>query len=117
MANLMGAPGLLSILRDEAAARRLWPAGDSPSAGLVFSLVRDLSYRRASSRAPETTLREWQGTCSGKHYLLANLLEELGLEVRLMMCTNLYTQENSGHFPNPLRAELAAGPIHDVHNS
>ena len=27
----------------------------------------------ASNRDPETTINEWRGTCSGKHYLLQKL--------------------------------------------
>lgn len=106
---------LLPLLTEQARRRNLW-CDATLSVESVFALVRDMPYQRASSRQPDTIIREWRGTCSGKHYLLRALLEELGYEARLMICTHRFTQENCSHFPEPLRSQLASNPIPDVHN-
>ncbi len=112
---------LLEALHQEATRRSLWPPrGGIPSQPLgaaeVFCLVRDMPYGRASSRDPLTTIREWRGTCSGKHYLLRSLFAELGLRADLMACTTRVTAENAPYLPPDLRRLLAAGPIIDIHN-
>lgn len=106
---------LLPLLEGESLRRGLLADGRALTAEWCFALVRDMPYRRASSRAPEVILREWRGTCSGKHYLLAALFGELGLESRVIMCTHRFTPGNTRHFPAELRALLAAGPVPDVH--
>jgi hypothetical protein len=112
---------LLEALRQEARRRFLWPPkGGGPDHSLgaaeVFHLVRDMAYGRASSREPLTTIREWRGTCSGKHYLLRVLFVELGLRADLMACTTRITAENSPFWPPELRSLLNDGPIVDIHN-
>jgi hypothetical protein len=82
---------------------------------LVFALVRDMPYQRASSREPEATIREWRGTCSGKHYLLKVLFEELGFEAHIVMCPHVFTEENTAHFPAHLKALVSNQPNPDVH--
>ncbi|MFQ6026485.1 MAG: hypothetical protein ACE5Q6_03100 [Dehalococcoidia bacterium] len=74
-----------------------------------------MPYQRASSRAAEATVREWRGTCSGKHYLLHSLFSELGLDTRILMCTHEFTEQNTSHFPEYLRHYISEGPIPDVH--
>ena len=106
---------LLPIFREQAVARGLIPEDAELTAENVFPLVRDMDYQRASSREPADIIREWRGTCSGKHYVLNTLFEELGYETRLMMCTHEFTQENSEHFSRSLLVQLSAGPIPDVH--
>lgn len=106
---------LLPLMERESCRRGLLAAGRPLTPELCFALVRDMPYRRASSRAPEAIIREWRGTCSGKHYLLADLFRELGLESRVIMCTHRFTPGNTRHFPAALRALLAAGPVPDVH--
>ena len=81
----------------------------------AFTLVRDMPYRRASTRRPESIIEEWRGTCSGKHYLLAELFREQGMETVVMMCTHEFTQHGTRHFPEQLREMVAASPIPDVH--
>jgi hypothetical protein len=75
-----------------------------------------MPYVRASSREPAVTIAEWSGTCSGKHYLLRDLFDELGLPATLIACTHEFTGENSPWLPPSLRAELEHGPLPDVHN-
>ena len=108
---------LLALLRSEAEKRGLLQPDSELDAGQVFTLVRDMPYKRASSREPETTIREWRGTCSGKHYLLKALFSELGLRSRLMACTT-----ESHVDPNQAVGELrtlleeSGGRLLDVHN-
>ncbi|MBM3139996.1 MAG: hypothetical protein FJZ92_07215 [Chloroflexi bacterium] len=107
---------LLKPLRARAVELGLFPSNELISAPSAFALVRDMPYERASSRAPEVTIAEWRGTCSGKHFLLRELFAELGFPTTLIACTHEFTLENATWAPAPLRAILAEGPIPDVHN-
>ena len=108
-------PALLPLLRKQAESRRLVATESELSPADIFALVRDMPYLRASSRQPDAILREWRGTCSGKHYLLKELFEELGYRAQIVMCTHQFTEENTRHFPAVLRVHLADGPVPDVH--
>ena len=83
----------------------------------AFLLVRDMPYIRANSRDPETTIQEWRGTCSGKHYLLKKLFAELGYAARLIACTTVAHID-----PKKARGKLrklleqSEGRFVDVHN-
>ncbi|MCZ7673366.1 MAG: hypothetical protein M5U34_42760 [Chloroflexi bacterium] len=81
---------LLALLKQEAVKRNLWDVAAKIDAAAAFYLVRDMPYIRASSRAPETIIREWRGTCSGKHYTLQALFAELDIPARVMACTTIY---------------------------
>ena len=107
---------LLPTLRAEAERRGLIEAGEALDAARAFALVRDMPYARASGRDPETTIVEWRGTCSGKHYLLKALLEELGLGVVLIAALHEYTAGNAPWLPPELRATVDERPVPDVHN-
>lgn len=109
--------GLISLLQTEAEKRGLLPADTAVDAATAFRLVRDMPYIRASSRAPETILREWRGTCSGKHYLLQALFAEMGITSRLIACTAV-TEIDPQTLPPDLRAIMEAGNgrFVDVHN-
>lgn len=61
---------LTSMLQAEAVRKGLLMPRTEIDAATAFALVRDMTYQRASDRQPETLIREWRGTCSGKHYLL-----------------------------------------------
>ena len=106
---------LISLLEQESRRRGFLSEGESLSAERAFALVRDMPYRRASSRKPEAIIGEWRGTCSGKHYLLADIFRELGLESQVIMCTHRFTPDNTLHFPPELRKLVAEGPVPDVH--
>lgn len=83
----------------------------------AFRLVRDMPYVRASSRKPETIIKEWRGTCSGKHYLLQALFAELGIASDLIACT-VTLQLDLSILP-PVLAEVMTptnGRFVDVHN-
>jgi hypothetical protein len=106
---------LIPILRQEATRRGLLEEGARIDAAEAFRLVRDMPYRRASDRRPETILREWTGTCSGKHYLLRDLLEEIGLAATVILATQEFTEENSPWLPPHLMTEVRLAPVPDVH--
>ena len=106
---------MLERLKVEAVRRDLVAKDAELSHELVFSLVRDMPYRRASSRQPEVVIQEWQATCSGKHYLLQSLFRELGYQCRVIMCTHQFKRQNTRHFPDYLRELVAEGPVPDVH--
>ena len=106
---------LAHYLEREARRRNLLLHGEDLTAQRAFALIRDMPYKRASSRRPESIVEEWQGTCSGKHYLLAEVLREMGMEVDVMMSPHQFDQENTGHFPEELQEMLADGPVSDVH--
>ena len=108
-------PRLVELLQQEGRRRSLLPAGEALTAAAAFALVRDMPYRRASSRRPESIIEEWRGTCSGKHYLLDEIFREMGMDSRVVMCTHRFTPENTGHFPPGLRALVASEPVPDVH--
>lgn len=83
----------------------------------AFLLVRDMPYMLASSRDPETTIREWHGTYSGKHYLLKQVFSELGNSSRLITRTTVAQIDPQG-VEGKLRTllEQSNGRFVDVHN-
>ena len=108
---------LLDLLKAEAVRRGLLVSDASISPAMVFYLVRDMPYRRASDRRPETILREWRGTCSGKHYLLAALFRELGLDARVIAGVLRYRPDPAHTDPRLLALlEPTGGVFVDVHN-
>ena len=80
---------LIEQLTAEAVRRGLLETGQEIDSEAAFYLVRDMPYRRASDRQPETLIKEWRGTCSGKHYLLKALYEQLGYISQVMACTSV----------------------------
>ena len=106
---------LYSLLECKSRELGLLQEGEPLTAERAFALVRDMPYRRASSRKPEAIVEEWRGTCSGKHYLLADIFREMGMDLRVMMCTHRFTAESTGHFPAELRKLVANEPVPDVH--
>ena len=105
----------LPLLTQQATSRGLITAQKKVQIADVFSLVRDMRYQRASSREPEAIINEWRGTCSGKHYLLKAIFEELGYDARLLMVPHWFTVDNSAHFPSQLLDQLVTAPVPDVH--
>src|SRR5690606_11591444 len=108
---------LIELLKTEALRRGLVAAEAQIDPETAFRLVRDMPYQRASSRAPGTLIREWRGTCSGKHYLLKDLFQELGLSSRVMACTHR-ARLDPVHAADGLRPRLeqSGGYFVDVHN-
>jgi hypothetical protein len=108
---------LLETLKSEALKRGLLKQGEEIDLEQAFLLVRDMPYIRASTRDPETIIREWRGTCSGKHYLLKGLFAELGYASRLIACTTV-THIDPQKVKGKLRRllEQSGGRFVDVHN-
>ena len=108
---------LLETLKLKAMERGLLKAEDEIDLERAFSLVRDMPYVRASSRDPETIIREWRGTCSGKHYLLKKLFAELGYSSRVMACTTVTYIDPKKTIGNLRRLlQRTNGRFVDVHN-
>jgi hypothetical protein len=108
---------LLETLKSTAVERGLLDPGQEVDAEKAFLLVRDMPYTRASSRDPNVLMREWRGTCSGKHYLLKGLFTELGYHSHLIACTtvaHIDPKEVSGTLRKLL--EQSNGRFVDVHN-
>jgi hypothetical protein len=110
-------PTLLAKLHEEAVRRGLAAENTPIDAAAAFSLVRDMTYQRSSDRRPETLIREWRGTCSGKHYLLGALFAELGFASRLIACTTeTYLRPEEAHEKLRPVLERANGRVVDLHN-
>lgn len=108
---------LVELFAEEARRRGLLDDTQSRiDAATAFALVREMPYLRATDREPATTIREWRGTCSGKHYLLRALLDELGYETTLVACTAWVPREMAALLPETERAIMDEGPVPDVHN-
>lgn len=106
---------LTRLLHAEAAARGLRaPAAPLPDIPESFALVRDMPYARASTHDPAGIVREWRGTCSTKHELLAALLAERGVSSTVMACTQEITLPPSA--PPELLAQTGGQAVVDVHN-
>jgi hypothetical protein len=107
----------LELLKSQAVVRRLMKPEAQIDLKRAFTLVRDMPYKRASSRDPEITIQEWRGTCSGKHYLLKQLFEELGYTSKMIVCTTVEHID-----PKEVRGKLRTllkqsnGRFVDVHN-
>ena len=102
---------LLSLLERESRRRTVVAADEPLTVATCFTLIRGMPYRRASTRQLEAIIREWQGTCSGKHYALNQLFGELGLHSRIIMCTHRFTRDNTSHFLSELRALVEHEPV------
>jgi len=109
---------LLDILKSKAVEKGLLRPEEEIDAEKAFTLARDMPYIRASSRDPETTIQEWRGTCSGKHYLLKELFAELGYSSRLIACTTMTHIDPQSVMKGKLREllEQTEGRFVDVHN-
>jgi hypothetical protein len=110
---------LTEKLAVEAVQRGLLEPGKEIDLDTAFCLVRDMPYKRASDRRPETLIKEWRGTCSGKHYLLKALFEELGYNSQVIACTSIDTIEEDMIPKDKDIYDLwvsAEGRFVDVHN-
>lgn len=104
----------MDLLAAESKRRGLWSG--PLSLGEAFRLVRDMPYRRPSQAASDQVIRQWRGTCSGKHQLLHALFLEAEYPARLMIATYHYRWSLAVPPPDDLAAILADGPVPDVHN-
>jgi hypothetical protein len=81
----------------------------------LFERVRDMPYWYPASRDPAEVLRQGRGSCSGKHYLLAEMFRLMGLRVRHMICTHRFN-ESPLAFPLPMQEMLRKNEIVDLHD-
>ncbi|MFO7967144.1 MAG: transglutaminase domain-containing protein [Archaeoglobaceae archaeon] len=58
----------------------------------VFERVRDIPYGTIGSRDPLEVYKSNRGTCSGKHFLLRDLLLSLDVKVKDVVCFHYYSQ-------------------------
>lgn len=108
---------LAGLLHTEAVRRRIMTAEQGlPDVPEMFVLVRDMTYSRPSARDFEVLIREWRGTCSGKHELLQALFKELGYRSTLIACTQEIQLPRGVKLPPELLSYIAEGPVVDVHN-
>lgn len=108
---------LAELLYTEAVRRKIMTAEQGlPDAPEMFALVRDMTYARPSARDFEVLIREWRGTCSGKHELLQALFKELGYRSTLIACTQEIQPPRGVKLPPELLSYMAEGPVVDVHN-
>jgi hypothetical protein len=108
-----GSRELINFFGDAARRRGFRGALTPPT---MFTLVRDMPYRRPSRLDAPTTIAEWRGTCSTKHRLLRDLFAASGITTRLMIATYRYRWTAGGSPPDELAAVLEEGPVPDVHN-
>lgn len=96
---------------------RDWTTGSDHARARItlFERVREIPYRYPASRDPAEVLRQGCGSCSGKHYLLAEMFRLLGLRVRHMICTHRFN-ESSLVFPPAMQDVLRRNEIVDLHD-
>jgi len=94
-----------------------WTDGCDPlrSRIALFEHVRDIPYYYPSPRDPSEVLESGYGSCSGKHYLLAEMFRLLSLDVRHMICTHRFN-ESPIVFPGPMQEMLRKNEIIDMHD-
>jgi hypothetical protein len=80
----------------------------------LFEKVRDIPYGTTGSRDPEQVYLKNMGTCSGKHFLLYELLIALGFEVKQFVCSHKF-KSFTVKFPQKLQ-ELLNCDFLDYHN-
>lgn len=106
---------LLRDFRDAAVRRGLLPSDATPDAQAAFTLVRDMPWTATADPLPEVTLAAWRGHDASKHYLLRQLLYELGHRSILVACTHAWSVETASWARAAPRALLDEGAVSDVH--
>ena len=81
----------------------------------LFERVRDISYGSIGSRDPKDVYEKSKGTCSGKHELLKELYQELGIEVKDFIAMHKFNDLNVD-FPDNIKEILNRTEIIDPHN-
>lgn len=94
-----------------------WTKGCDPVKARVvlFERVRDLAYAYPASSDPVEVLQKAEGSCSGKHSLLADMFRSLGLQVRHLVCSHRFN-ESPIAFPEQMQAILRKTEIVDIHD-
>lgn len=82
----------------------------------LFAFVQAMPYRWPGPRDAAHTLEHGWGTCSGKNYLLAELLQAAGIACAHTLVSGDLTHNPPG-VPPEMRRLLDAGPLPDVHSA
>ncbi|MBD3155580.1 MAG: hypothetical protein GF368_02895 [Candidatus Aenigmarchaeota archaeon] len=81
----------------------------------LFEKVRDIPYGDINSRDPKDVYEKRKGTCSGKHELLKELYDELGIETKDFIALHKFNDLNVV-FPKEIKRILDEYEIFDYHN-
>ena len=81
---------------------------------ILFS-IRNIPYGRPTHNTPEDVLREWRGTCSGKHLALHETVTSLGYVSRFYMAQCRITP-HVDWVPKGVRKKIPEEGFWDVHN-
>ncbi|MFH1536789.1 MAG: hypothetical protein ABID45_02260 [Patescibacteria group bacterium] len=81
----------------------------------LFEKVRDIPYGNINSRNPQDVYEQNKGTCSGKHELLKELYEEIGIKVKKFLIVHHFN-DLSINFPKNIKSILERDDIIDFHN-
>lgn len=68
---------------------------DNPSLRQLVNSVQAIPYGRPRSRTAEGVLEDWQGTCSTKHALLVQLIDELLPDARPHLVHRVYQADRA----------------------
>lgn len=98
------------------AARAVLARDGRPPLVALFVFVQALPYRWPGPRDAAHTLAHGWGTCSGKNYLLTELLAAAGVPCAHTLVVGDLTVRPP-HVPQALKALLDAGPLPDVHSA
>ncbi len=89
--------------------------GRAPDLMHILFSIRDIPYGRPTNNTPEDVLREWRGTCSGKHLALHEIVTSLGYISRFYMAQCRVTPQVDW-IPRKVRKKIPEDGIWDVHN-
>lgn len=94
------------------------PEGDANPVVEAFHAVRRMTYASTGSRDPADLVRERHGACTAKHLLLAQLLDSLGVPVRVRCLAGAFGLglPEAPDMPDELKAMIREGGVPDVHN-
>ena len=82
--------------------------GRAPDLRHILFSIRDIPYGRPTNNTPEDVLREWRGTCSGKHLALHEIVTALGYVSRFYM-TQCRITPQVDWIPRGVRRENSRG--------
>jgi len=94
-----------------------WAGGKPVSQQIIIlaEKVRDIPYGVIGSRAAEDVFQKNMGTCSGKHNLLKELYQELGIKTQDSVAMHRF-KNMSVEFPSDIKEILNRSDIVDPHN-
>lgn len=104
--------------RLDAFLNRISPAGDMPPVPAIFHAVRNIRYASRGNRTPVGVLDSNEGSCSGKHILLRDLLRRAGqiADVEIVEGDFAAGLTAVDTMPEALQRWIREGGIRDFHN-